>query len=754
MGGVDMRKLHAHSTHMEQAIERRRMSQEAFNDNRAKMLEDLRFANLNQWPERLRLHRENDINGARPCLVLDKIGQYRRQVINDVRANMPQIRVRPSGMNSDKMTAEAINGIFRHVQDISCADIAYLTALDYAVTCGLGYFRIITEYQNNDSWDQDIAIKGIYNGPFGVDSDPHSVEMDGSDSEWCFISRNIPRKVFERLYPGAEAMDFAGEFKADQSLNDWFSEDSISIAEYFFIEEVKDDVLLLADRASMYGSRYYDLISNGMQLAPVVSSRGVKRKMCKWEKISGMEVLEETDFPSSYIPVIPVIGTQLWIEEKRCLTGLIRPAKDPQTAYNYYASVATEVGALAPRAPFIGAAGQFENFETEWSDANIENYAYLQYNPKTLEGNLVPPPQRQPFIGAPQGMLEMMQVFENSIRTSLGLYQASVGAPSNEMSGIAIRERRNEGDMGTLHFRANLANSMRHAGRIMLEMFPIVLPAKQIMQIIGEDGTPNSIILDPSIANASLKTEEGKPNLHNITIGRYEVSIDIGPAYATRRQDAAAGMTDLIKADPALLQTHADLFFREMDWPGAEKFADRSKKMLPPQLSDEDQDGRAQIPPQVRAQMQQMQEQMEQAGQMVQQLQQQLQDASQAAQDLQMKVDDKTAEIGVKDRELSIKEFSAETDRIQAYSKGRESQTKLDGHMEDRQHLEQANDGVIHAIESLSETQNKIASICEYLTEAASLVHRSASGPKRMEVIRDLKGRMTEVIISPMDSQT
>jgi portal protein len=525
---------------MEEALERFALAQEAEAENRREMLEDLRFAALEQWPEKLKRMRELDINGARPCLVLDKIGQYRRQVINDTRQNLPSIRFRPVDDRSDKDTAEVLNGLARHVQDVSSADIAHLTALDWAVTCGLGYFRILTEYTSDDSWDQDIRIARIHN-PFAVYFDPHSTAPDGSDAEWCFITEDVPKKAFERLHPKAELGGDLGPASEGDLVHSWFSEESIRVAEYFRIERVKDEVVLLEDQSSLYGSEYRKRLEGGEVLIPVVRARRVDRRLCQWEKITGREPLEEREFPSSYIPVIPVIGTEFWIEGKRQLSGMVRPGKDPQRALNYWASVATEVTALQPRAPFIGAAGQFEGFEKEWETANTENHAFLPYNPEGSGGALSPPPQRQPFPGAPTGMLQLMQMFEGHIQSALGMYNASVGAPSNEKSGIAIRERKNEGDVGTAHYRGNLALSERHEGRILLEMFGRIYDTARIARIIGEDGAVETVMLDPRLPAASQKTPRGQPNLHNITLGRYDVSVDIGPAYATKRQDAAAG---------------------------------------------------------------------------------------------------------------------------------------------------------------------------------------------------------------------
>ena len=755
---------------IEEALERFSLSQEAEADNRREMLEDLRFAALDQWPDGLKRLREMDPNGARPCLVLDKIGQYRRQVINDTRQNLPSIRFRPVDDKSDKDTAEVQNGLARHVMDVSTADIAHLTALDWAVTCGLGYFRILTEYTSNDSWDQDIRIARIHN-PFAVYFDPHFTIPDGSDGEWAFITDDVPRRTFEKLHKKA---DLGGDFGAGSEgdrLRTWFSEDTIRVAEYFRIEREKDEVVLLEDQSTLYGSQYRKRLEGGEVLLPVVRSRPVDRRVCQWQKITGLEAIEEREFPSSYIPIIPVIGTEFWIEGKRQLSGMVRPAKDPQRALNYWASVATEVTALTPRAPFIGAAGQFEGYEDKWGTANTENHAYLEFNPIPLGGGTVSgPPQRQPFTGAPTGMLQLMQMFEGHIQSALGMYQASVGAPSNEKSGIAIRERKNEGDVGTAHYRGNLALSMRHEGKILLEMFSRIYDTARIARIIGEDGSVDTVMLDPALPDASQKTPKGQPNIHNISLGRYDVSVDIGPAYATKRQDAAAAQIEMVRAFPQLMQIAGDLVVGEQDWPGAEQMRDRLKKALPPELADDEEGGEQQIPPKLKAQiqqgMQQYEQQLAQAQQMIQGLQQQLGEASAAAQEGQAAAKDKSGDHALKGQELQLKAFEADTKRKELELRAQEIEARIeqiDAQTAQTQagtlqmesvsevvtNLMAAQQGMAEAQQGMAQT---VSEAQQGMVETVALLAQAAAGmnaPKRIELLRDEQGRAAGAVVQP-----
>jgi hypothetical protein len=754
---------------LEEALERFALAHEAESDERALMVDDLRFAALDQWPDNLKRLREQDPNGARPCLVLDLFGQYQRQVINDTRANLPSIRVRPVDDKSDKETAEVMNGIIRHIEDESSADIAYLNALTWAVRCGLGYFRILTEYVSDDSWNQRIRIAQVHNR-FGVYRDPFSTAPDGSDFEWLFITDDVPRKTFEKTHPKAEQpSDFASGSEGDLQRT-WFGEETVRLAEYFRIVREKDEVVLLEDQSSMYGSRYEEMLAGGADQGPdrlplVIRRRPVDRRVCQWQKMSGCEVLEESEFPSSYIPVIPVIGTEYWIDGKRHLSGMVRPAKDPQRGFNYNMSVATEISGLGPRAPFIGAAGQFEGYEDKWGNANTENYAYLEYNPIALGGTLSPPPQRQQFTGAPSAMLQMAQLFQGNVQAVLGMYSASVGAPGKEKTGIALREQKQEGDVGNLHYRANLALSMRHGGRILLEMIPRVIDTAQVARIIGEDGSVDTVALDPALDGASQKTPKGQPNIHNITIGKYDLSMDIGPAYATRRQDSAQAMVEMVRANPQLMQVAGDLVVRTMDFVGAEQLADRLKKALPAELADDEDGAEPQIPPKIKAQiqqgMQQYEQQLAQAQQMIQGLQQQLGEASAAAQEGQAAAKDKGAEHDIKWQELQLKDFEAQTKRQELQLRAKEIEARIEqidaqtaqtqagtlemnGVNETLAGLIQAQQGMEAALADLAQLRAEQIAAEEHqaeVNEAIGGMLQSLQAPKRIQLVRDEQER-------------
>jgi hypothetical protein len=564
---------------------------------RQEMLDDIRFARLgDQWSESAKYDR-NRPGKERPMLVVNRLLQFRDRVVNEIRQNTPSIRIRPVNDGADQETAEVLMGLVHHIQDNSNASIAYDTAVEWQVDAGLGYFRVRNDYVDDTSFDQDIFIDRIPD-PMKVYFDPHSKQPDGSDAEWCIIAEEISKDEFRRMYPDVDETSFEAAGNGD--MQGWYTKDSVRIAEYYYIEY---------DEAQ----EIYDEETG--------RSRTIQPKRCMWCKVTGDKVLERTELPTKYIPVIPVIGHEIWVQGKRYLSGLIRNAKDAQRLYNYYLSANAENVALAPKAPFIGVAGQFET-DPNWGRANKESVAYLEYDPVSIAGTPVGAPQRAMPPQASSAIMDAIRLAENDIMQSMGIYQPSLGAQSNETSGRALLLRQKQSETGNFHYQDNLNRSIRHCGRIIVDMIPKVYDRPRVARILGEDGTPRTVNLDPNLPQASVGTDNPAiDSIYNPTIGQYDVVCDSGPSYATKRDEAANMMLALTQANPALFQSIGDLMMKNMDWPGAEEISKRLQMLLPPQLQQ--MAGGDKVDPQVmqaQQMIEQMADQMEQMSAEMQQL--------------------------------------------------------------------------------------------------------------------------------------
>lgn len=663
--------------------ERFTYANEAWSDNRERYKEDVEFSNGSQWPEGVQKERDNN---GQPCLVVDKLSQYIRQVVNDSRQNRPSIKVRPVDSEADIETAEILAGICKHIEDRSDASAAYDTAIECAVKGGFGFIRILTEYAHESTFEQEICIERVRN-PLSVLIDPDCKKADFSDARYCFIVDSIDEDELESAYPDAENI---GDFDTGDLA--WQAEeDKVIIAEYFEVIKKSRTMHLFSDGTTATDEEYQAAIAEGLTPPDIKDTREIEYQEVMWSKVHGGGYLEKPrKWIGKYIPVIPVIGNEVDIDGKVSYIGLIHSAKDAQRLYNYSRSAFAERVALAPKSPYIAAAGQIEN-HPEWQDSNSVNYSVLTYDPQEIGGSLVGAPQRQPASDIPAGFSQDMQLSEHDIQASLGMYSASLGQQGNEKSGRAIMARQREGDTGTFHYHDNLSRSIRYIGKILVDLIPLVYDSKRVVRIIGIDGKTNEMVqLDPNqqVPHQKMNTEGGVKSIYNIGMGSYDVSVTTGPSYTTQRQEAAEAMIQLSQANPQLMQIAGDLMIRNMDWPGSEEIADRLKLMLPPQIAQAEQKEEGQSPEvqaimaQAQQAMQQRDEQIQQAEQMIQQMGQELQQLKSQADNKQMdnqikqsgmeidaqlkqfELQLKDREAMIKEQELQIKQFEAETDRM------------------------------------------------------------------------------------------
>lgn len=633
----------------EEALERYKLAEGAWAENRKLFKEDMEFRAGDQWPADVLKDRK-----GRPSLVVDKVNQYIRQVVNDGRQNRPGVKVHPVDDGGDVQVAEAYQGIIRRIFRQSSAEHALDTALDNAAAGGFGFFRILTDYAHENTFNQEIYIRRIRN-PLAVLLDPNIQEADGSDAKFGFIIDELTKDEYKKLYPKAKFNDFKSD--AGKYSDGWLTE-NVRIAEYFYVEDEPGTLHLLEDGTSIRDEDYQRAVSQGVKPPAIVDSREIPLPKVRWCRLSGAEILEKQDWLGCYVPIIPVFGNEYDIDGRVIYSGLVRAAKDPQRLYNYARSAFAERVALTPKAPYIAAAGQIEGYEKDWESANTENHSVLTYNAIDINGHPVAPPQRQPASDVPSGFAQDMQLSEHDIQSSMGMYAASVGQPSNEKSGRAIMARQKEGDTSTFHYQDNLNRAICYLGKQLVDMIPRVYDSRRVIRILGEDGTTDQIMVDPKAAQAVAQMNRLK--VYNLGIGSYDVSVESGPSYNTKREESAEAMMAMVQANPAVAQTHGDLIAKAQDWPGADEWAKRSRLTMPPPMQQaiaaaEGEDGENPALSMMRQQMQGMQEQM-------QQLQQQAQRAvGQAQAELESLKTDKALDA----KKLEIEAYKAETERMQ-----------------------------------------------------------------------------------------
>lgn len=586
---------------------------DADRESRAQRIEDLRFCALGeQWPSWARRDRMTP-GRERPMLVINRAKQFVSRAVNSYLSAVPQIKVRPVDDEADPDTAKALEEIVRYIQQRSKSDMCYGLAIEPAIREGIGYCRVATRYVDDGGFDQEIVILPIPN-PYSVYFDPSSVLPDGSDGRRCLIAEDMSREEFKQQYGDIDTGSFSFIGAGDN--RGWDERDRVRVAEYFELETVQLGELLRLSDGSVIESGPMgqgDLYPDEM----IVDRRPIEQTRCLWYKVAGSTIIDRREMPCSMLPVVRFAGQMTQIDSHRYWHGMVRDLRSSQIQYNYQQSAMTELVGLQPLAPWIAAAGQTEDYEDEWSQANRVPLTRLRYKPVTVAGTVVGPPQRQPFAQIPQGSFNLLQLAIDDMKAVTGQWNASQGSSEEtDQSGRAILAQQRQGDISLAHFSIHANQAIEQLGRVIIDMIPRVYTRPMLFRILGEDGSVQQIAIDPNQPQARMASPEmrGIEAIYNPGMGKYDVAISTGPSFATRRAESAAMLMDLAAKFPPLMQVAGDLVVSSLDSPVADKIADR---LRPPGTGGDE-------PPTPREQ--QLMQQADQAMKMAEMLQSQLQE--------------------------------------------------------------------------------------------------------------------------------
>ena len=580
---------------IQEAIEFLKFANDADTMNRQEALEDLKFGAGDQWPVTLQNSRNLE---SRPCITVNKVDNYCRQVSNQQRQQRPRIKVHATNTHEDMVDAQTISGIIRHIEVNSNSDHAYDNAFEYAVRMGWGYLRVRTDYISEDSFDQEIYIDPVDN-PFTVYFDPNSVAPDGSDADRCLITTMMLKSEFRKLYPDADdgGTSFTQRGTGD-SQSEWITKEDIRLAEYYYTVREKATLYLLSDGSSTFADDkdfFQRLAAYGIT---VIDKRDSFKKTIKYCKMTAVEILEERDWAGKYIPIVPVYGRHIVIGDKRKKFGMIRYAKDPQRMYNFWQTAITEGVALAPKAKWLLAEGQDEGHEIDWANANIKSFPVLRYKQTDIDGRPAPVPVRLQPEPPQAGIMAAAAGVDDDIKSIMGIFDPAQLSQGN-ISGKALNGQQQQVDLTNFDYYDNLTRSISHVGKICLDLIPKIYDTERVMRIIGDDGKPELLTINQRDSVGRV--------LNDISVGQYDVVMETGPGYNSKRQEAVDNMLPLLSAAPELMQVAGDLVFRNMDWPGADIIADRLAAANPMAQIDD----KYKVPPQVQMQLAMSQKQIQ-----------------------------------------------------------------------------------------------------------------------------------------------
>ena len=637
------------------ASKRLKMAIESDNENRCAAIDDLKFANGDQWDAQEKKRRAEK---GRPALQINLLPKFIDQVVGDMMHNTPSVKITPEDSRADAQIAKIRQGIISNIEYQSNAKGIYGYAARQMVTCGYGGWRILTRYCDENPFMQEIFIEGIRN-PFLIYLDPSSKDQNYADARWGFLLEKIPHDEFKDRFPDVEiptsTLDIWGSTGTDQEM--WFTDETVTVAEYFCkskrkqtVHQLDDGTVITDEDYQKMKTQYEDLVTKaldsvlqptqkpvpqqsqpgmqqpgmqqpgmqqpgmqqpgmqqpGMQLPPniptIASTKETEVDIIRQWIITGNEIidgeLEGNIFPGKHIPLILLKGKELNIEGKNYVYSLIRHAKDPQKLVNYWNTSAAETIALAPKSPWLGTPRQFEGFEEDYASANVENFAFLKYNP---DPEAPGPPQRTSPGQPPTAIFEQIRRGEENIKSVIGMFNADIGASGSEQTGAAIRARQRPGDISTYEFTENWSRAILYTGKIINDMIPEVYDTERDVRIKNDDGsdtfvptntTVGSAIkqitqnphrfrgLNPKQLRSTMIKDGSEARFNDITCGKYGVVVKVGPSYATQREESAAMLMQLVQAMPQQMAVAADLIVENMDFKSADELSKRLRKPL------------------------------------------------------------------------------------------------------------------------------------------------------------------------------
>ena len=545
-------------------------------EQRRRAVADMKFAFVagNQWDDHLTKKRRN-----RPCYEFNRIRQLIRRVTGQQLKNKPEIKVRAVEDN-DVDTAEIYNGLIKNIEVQSSAENAYDTAFQWACGGGFGVLRVVSEYESDNSFDQCLKIKGL-SDPMTAWPDPAANEFDRSDARFWFITERLPRSVFEKRYPGKEMVDFQCS-GFDQYDQDWWFEDDVLIAEYWYIEDEPKTIYLLSD-GSVVDAKEFDPIADEMARGAdggppltIKSKREVVGKAVYSVPVSGKGMLEEpTRWGGSMIPIVPQWGDLVTIEGKQIFSGMTRFGRDAQTIHNFEMSTGVEVMAKMPNSPLMATPAMIKGLESYYERMGYDDPPVLLFNadPKAPNGR----PTREPMAQFPAAFVQMSQVSTDELKANLGVYDASLGARTNETSGRAILARQNEGEVSNFVYVDNQIKALKRLGEILVDAIPHYYDAERSIRILGHDNAEKYIKINRPV----LDEQTGQVVVENdLSRGRYDVAVTVGKNFDTARMELAEAAQSLSQQPGPFGALGQFMLMKSLDLPGMDEYVKAARKVL------------------------------------------------------------------------------------------------------------------------------------------------------------------------------
>lgn len=527
-------------------------------DVREKCIEATRFARVpgGQWEGATAAGTKLDDQFEKyPKFEINKVATELNRIIAEYRNNRITVKFRPGDKEASEELANKLNGLFRADYEETDGGEACDNAFDDAATGGFGCFRLtsmlVNEYDPMDE-RQRIAIEPVYDPSRSVWFDPDAKKYDKSDALWAFCMYSLSPEKYEAEYGKTPPASLDVTTMTSWEY-DWFEPEVVYIAKYYEVRKESVDVISyrqpLTGEIATYDSDQIEDIQDELAFAGFeeVARRSVKRRRVYVSVVDGENFLEKPRrIPGEHIPLIPVYGKRWFIDDIERVEGHIAKAMDPQRLYNLQVSMLADTAAQDPgQIPTLDPE-QVKGYEDHWANRNRKRPAYLPIRPpRDKAGNPTGP--AAPASYTPQAQLSpaiatMLQLTSADIQEVTGGSQAMQQMPSN-IAQETVNNLMNRADMASFIYLDNMAKSLKRAGEVWLSMAREVYGSEREVRVVNEDGTDDIALMNSQVVDRQTGRVVA---LNDLSTGRYDVTVDVGPSYTARRDATVSVLTNVL----------------------------------------------------------------------------------------------------------------------------------------------------------------------------------------------------------------
>lgn len=523
----------------------------------------------------------------RPWTTINRCKPAVDQVENEAASNPPGPEAYPVGNGADKDGCDILEGLIREYEYRSDATNCRLTGLRYALAGGSGAYELATDYRPGRTMEQCISVKEIED-PATVFSDPNARMRHRQDQMVAGRIRRFSRAQIEEQYPEAKLkiftrglIDRAAGWMQDAFPASWKGANATSLAEWInpqadeyyvcefwrvTIEKAKltlysDDIIRYDDEKVPEGVTP-KLEADGSEISRIAP----RRKITKHVVTALDELIDPVDWPGEIIPIIWLLGPEIYIKGKLYRLSLISGAVGAQRSLNYTATSMNEIVGLMTKSPFIGWEGQFDVQNAQgfnpWEASSTQVWAYMEVkpvwatSPNGEQATLLPPPQRNTWEAPIARLFEALTFWGEQIKAATSIFFDPTQQSARDVqSGEAIKALQSQTNIGTSGWQKTLQSACTLEYEEARKIFRKIYDGPRVVTIVRPDSTHELAEINREFGADEMDPATGKkPKLNNIVSGDFALRVTAGPSYKDRVDKALEKILEFLKIDPAILQ--------------------------------------------------------------------------------------------------------------------------------------------------------------------------------------------------------